>query len=358
MKKRMCMVLALALTLSLSACGNKTETTTAAATEAAGTEAAAETEASKAETPAADAVKLKLAVMVGTGTPGDQSAQYFCDLIEERSNGAITIDYYPGGQLGSSDEVTEQLLTGTCDLVWNTLDWYAKLQSDWNVLGLGFAVENKDHLKAFMDSDRNLEIEEKLLNEQGVRILTHDGYAYPRVVVSTFPVNTAEDLYGVNMRIPELPLYVKTWSAIGVNCTTLASSDVYMGLKDGVVEAVEFPLGSIYGQSWYEVAPYITYTNHLYVPYVMSINEGSFQKLSPELQEILTECAAETAAKYTELDTASVEGNVSKMVEAGAILNETPDLDSFVSKLSDTAAQCEVEGLWSEGLYDYLQSLR
>ena len=131
-----------------------------------------------------------------------------------------------------------------------------------------------------------------------------------------------------------------------------------MGLKDGVVEAVEFPLGSIFGQSWYEVAPYITYTNHLYVPYVMSINENSYQKLSPELQQILSECAAETAAKYTELDTASVEGNVSKMVEAGAILNETPDLDSFVSKLSDTAAQCEQEGLWSEGLYDYLQSLR
>lgn len=347
MKKVISAMLSLALVFSLAACGNGNQTA-----------AQSGSQGGDGSQQSVEPVSLKMAVMVGAGTPGDLSAQYFCEEIEARSNGAITIDYYPGGSLGSNDEVTEQLLTGTCDIVWNTLDWYSKLQPDWNVLGLGFAVDSKEHLKAFMDSEKNLEIEEKLRTEQGIRILTHDGYAYPRVVVSTFPINTADDLYGVNMRIPELPLYVKTWSAIGVNCTTLASTDVYMGLKDGIVEAVEFPLGSIFGQSWYEVAPYITYTNHLYAPYVMSMNETSFQKLTPELQELILECAAETAKKYEELDTESVETNVQKMVDAGAILNETPDVDSFIAKLSDTAAECEAEGLWSEGLYEYIQSLR
>lgn len=315
-------------------------------------------EDTKAETPKQDPVTFKLAVMVAIGTPGDKSAVDFKNMIEERSNGLIKIDYYPGGQLGSSDEVTEQLLTGTLDLVWNTLDWYAKLEKDWNVLGLGFCIKNKEHLVAFLESDRNAAIKENLLKTKGIRILTDKGIAYPRVVISKFPVNTVDDIAGKNMRVPELTLYVKTWGAIDVNCVTLPSADMYMGLKQGIVDATEFPLGSIYGMKLHEAAKYITYTNHLYAPYVMSMNENSWKKLTPEMQELLLECAEETAKLYTKYDTESVETNVQKMIDEGAIVNENPDVDSFADKLKNTAAECEKEGLWSEGLYDFVQNLR
>jgi len=366
MKKVICLILCTLLVLSVAGCGSQSGTsktdatkTDTAATDTTKTEEAKTDETkSDATTAKQDPVTLKLAVMVAIGTPGDKSAVDFKNMIEEKSNGLIKIDYYPGGQLGSNDEVTEQLLTGTLDLAWNTLDWYAKLESDWNVLGLGFCIKDKEHLKAFLESDKNTEIKEHLLNTKGIRILTDKGIAYPRVVISKFPVNTVNDLAGKNMRVPELTLYVKTWKALGVNCVTLASGDMYMGLKQGIVDATEFPLGSIYGMKLHEAANYITYTNHLYAPYVMGINENSWRKFTPEMQDLLMECAEEAAKAFTKYDTESVETNVQKMIEEGAIVNENPDLDSFTAKLKDTAAECEEEGLWSKGLYEYVQNLR
>ena len=58
-----------------------------------------------------------------------------------------------------------------------------------------------------------------------------------------------------------------------------------------------------------------------------------------------------------EYDAEAVQTGVDAMKEAGVTINETPDLDSFVERLAPVAAECEAEGLWSEGLFDYLTSL-
>lgn len=304
-------------------------------------------------------VTLKLAGTIAVGAPGDLAANDFVAAVEEKTGGLVHIDYYPAGQLGSSDELSEQLLMGTIDLNWQTLDWYMTLQKDWNVLGLGFAVESKEHLANFLASEKQEEIEQKLLEEDGVRLLACDGISSPRVLVSVNPVNTADDVQKINMRVPSLDLYTRTWQAIGVNCITLGAGDVYMGFKDGMIEATEFPLGSIYSNAYHEVAKNITYTNHLFSIYCMGANEENFQsKLTPEAQAILTECAEEACQAYMEYDAASVAEGVEAMKAAGVEINETPDLASFQAKMDGVAGQCEADGLWSEGLFEYLQGCK
>lgn len=307
---------------------------------------------------AADPVRLKLSSTIAVGAPGDLAAKDFVKMVEERTNGAVAIDYYPASQLGSSDEITEQLLTGTLDLNWQTLEWYATFQKDWNVLHLGFAASSREQILKFMASEREAEIEKKLLADDGLRMLANDGVPNPRVLVTTKPINTAEDLVGINMRVPSITLYTKTWQAIGVNCITLGAGDVYMAFKDGMIEATEFPLGSIYSNAWYEVAKHITYTNHLHSIYVMVANEQSWQsKLTDDQRKIIEECAKETTKAYIKYDQESVQKGVDAMKAAGVQINEHPDIASFKAKLANAAAECEAEGLWSAGLYEYLQTL-
>lgn len=366
MKKRViALTLSLMMAASLTACGSK-ETTTAETTAAADT-AAAETDASQEAGAAGDAVDLggqepvtlKLSSTVAVGAPGDLAAVDFKNRVEELTGGVVTIDHYPAGQLGSSDEISEQLLEGTIDLNWQSLDWYMTLQKDWNVLGLGFSVSSEEQLNRFLESEKEAEIEQRLLEEDGIRMLATGGISRPRVLVSTDPVNSAEDLAGVNMRVPAVTLYTKTWQAIGVNCITLGTGDVYMAFKDGMINATEFPLGSIYSNAYHEVAKNITYTNHLYTIYCMTMNESNFQsKLTPETQAILIECAKQACQDYMTYDTAAVDEGVEAMKAAGVVINETPDMESFMKKMENVAAECEAEGLWSEGLYEYLQSLK
>ena len=145
------LALSLAMTLALAACGGKPGTPSSAS---GGASSGGQTQ---------QAVTLKLSSTIAVGAPGDLAANDFKAMVEERTNGLVTIDYYPASQLGSADETSEQLLAGTIDMNWQTLDWYMNLQKDWNVLGLGFAVGSKEQVQRFLDSDKEAEIEQKLI---------------------------------------------------------------------------------------------------------------------------------------------------------------------------------------------------
>ena len=90
----------------------------------------------------------------------------------------------------------------------------------------------------------------------------------------------------------------------------------------------------------------------------MGVNEANWQsKLTPETQDIIAKCAQEACQLYMQYDAEAVQTGVDAMIEAGVTINETPDLASFAEKMAPVAAECESEGLWSEGMYDYLVSL-
>ena len=161
------LALSLAMTLALAACGGKPGTPSSASGGAGSGEQTQQ------------AVTLKLSSTIAVGAPGDLAANDFKAMVEERTNGLVTIDYYPASQLGSADETSEQLLAGTIDMNWQTLDWYMNLQKDWNVLGLGFAVGSKEQVQRFQDSDKEAEIEQKLIEEDGIRLIANNGIATP-----------------------------------------------------------------------------------------------------------------------------------------------------------------------------------
>lgn len=312
---------------------------------------------SSAQTSSADAVTLKLTVESAVGTPGDLSANDFKTMVEEKSNGSIKVEYYPAGQVGTGDDLTELMQTGSVDMSWRAIDWYSKFENGWNILLMGFLFKDEDHVYKFLESDKEQELKDALVQDAGLRMLTDKGVGAPRVLISKNPVNSPDDLKGINVRVPGIEMYQKTWSGLGANCISVAWGDSYMALNNGTVDALESPLGSIYGMAFYEAAKNITYTNHVYSPYVMVINENSYQKLSEEQQQIITECAEAAADKYVEYDKKSVEENVQAMVDEGVVINENPDIEAFQEKLAPVAEECEKQGTWPEGLYDYVQGL-
>lgn len=54
----------------------------------------------------------KLAHQESTGTVFDNYAHHFADLVSEKSNGRITVEVYPVGQLGDTGTQVEMLMNG------------------------------------------------------------------------------------------------------------------------------------------------------------------------------------------------------------------------------------------------------
>lgn len=303
-------------------------------------------------------IVLKLAVESAVGTPGEVSGQDFKRIVEEKSEGKIKVEYYPAGQLGTGDDLTEALQTGSIDMTWRALDWYSKFENGWNIMLLGFLFRDEDHLKSFLDSDKHAEFKDNLIKKAGIRIIADNGIGAPRVLISKDPITSPEDMQGMNMRVPGIEMYQKTWSGIGVNIVSVPWGESYMALNQGTVDALEAPLGSIYGMKFHEAAKNISMTNHLYSIYVMAINENSFQSIPKDLQQIVVDAAKEAGNQYVKYDKAAVEDNKKIMIDDGVNFIEQPDIAAFQSKITPLAEELEKANLWPEGLYEYVQDLK
>ncbi len=74
----------------------------------------------------------------------------------------------------------------------------------------------------------------------------------------------------------------------------LAWGDIYTSIQTGVADAVSSTaVTNMYTQNFYEVAPYITLSNHGYSPAPLICSKSLWDSLSEDIQQLVMECAEE-----------------------------------------------------------------
>jgi len=209
------------------------------------------------------------------------------ELIEHRSKGKLKLDIYPGAQLGKMLDEIEGVKMGTQDL---TPCWgIDRFCPEFSLFNYPFIFRDEQHLYKVVNGPLGKKyIEENMLKRHGIRFV---GMIYHGVRMLTTneknPVKTPEDVKGLRLRTPDITAWIKSWQSIGANVTAFAWGELYMALKQGIVDAQENPLASIHAMKFYEVQKNIVLTGHIIdYPFVM-MNDKKFQKLGKELQDIL-----------------------------------------------------------------------
>ena len=86
-----------------------------------------------------------------------------------------------------------------------------------------------------------------------------------------------------------------TLEAMGFGIQIMPLPEVYLAIQQGVVSGQENPIDTIYSNKFYEVAPYVTLTQHVYSPIPLTISEKTWQKLSDADRQAVTRAAMEAA---------------------------------------------------------------
>ena len=285
----------------------------------------------------------------------DRANSRFSQLVTERTGGEVTVDFISGEQLGNDINVIEQMMQGSVHLYGDVLDWYANWVQDFNVLNWGFTFENNDHMQAFLESDTYAELIEQLREEQGIRVLAA-APTQPRVLFAKKPVQSPDDLQGIKMRVPEIRTYLLLWETLGTEPSRLAWGEVYLGLQTGTIEAAEGPVSAAFAAKMHEAAPHVVRTDHLVSTYHVTINEETFQSLSPEQQEILVSTAEEVTRWAREQAESETEEIVGKMEQEGATIHQV-DTAPFAEKALAGVEAMENDGVWSQGLWQEIRDL-
>ncbi len=291
------------------------------------------------------------------GSLNEKTNAKMVELLREKSNGQIEIDWYPGGQLGSHMEQIQSTMGGTQALFGAVGDWLSNWDKDFNLLSWGFTFRDRDHAQKFLQSDLYKKMTTKLEEEQNVKILGTVA-TDPRILFSKTPVKTLGDIENKKMRVPEIEAYLRLWEALGTRPTRVAWAEVYMGLKQGVVDACEGPVVAAYSNKFHEAAPYVTLTRHINSTFFIMMNGDAWKSLTPELQAVVQECADE-ALEYCGSESQKwVNEALDKMKAEGATLIEVDNIAEWQNKVQGATAAMEEKGMFSAGLVEQIQAIK
>jgi tripartite ATP-independent transporter DctP family solute receptor len=219
------------------------------------------------------------------------------DIVEKRTNGAVQIRVYPGEQLGSQFDEMENVKNGAQDftMVYG-IDRYCP---NFTLFNTPFVFRDIDHqYKVIMESELSKELVHKyMIENHNIRLLNMI-YHGPRMLTSNKPVLSPADVKGLKLRCPDITAWIKAWQVVGANVTAFPWGELYLALKQGIVDAQENPLGSIRDMKFYEVQKYVVLTEHVVDYPIVMINEKKWQSLKKEYQEIILE-AFEEARQYS-----------------------------------------------------------
>lgn len=302
---------------------------------------------SGSESDSKEKYSISYSTWANPGEPAYSGMEKFKEIVEEKTDGNIEVELFPGNQLGATAEQMEQVKLGTIEMMSSGDPGMMEIE----YLSLPYLMKSNAHWMHVMDSEIGKEWNDKLVSDMGVRnigILPRG----PRVISANKEIKTPEDMKGLKLRAPARDYYVQTFEALGSNPTPMDFGEVYSGLQTGIVDGQENPLETFYAAGFQEVQKYIINSNHMFKPAFVTINEEFFQGLSKEYQDILLEAAKESQA-YAEEKLAESEQSMVEELESGGVTFVDPDIDAFIEATQPVRDSLGKE-MWGEEVYQQI----
>jgi len=275
---------------------------------------------------------LKLGYVHVPENPSAVSSIRFGKLVEERTQGRVKVEIYPGGQLGQQPEVFAGVSMGTIEMSNMSTSAIVQFCPEMGVWDLPYLFRDSRHAYSVLDGPIGKKVSDLCLKKTGARNLAYTENGWRHFTNKVRPINTPDDLKGLKIRSISAPMMVEAIRALGANPVPVAWGEVYMALQQGVADGQENPHNNTYGAKLYEVQKYVSMSAHVYNPMGHIINEKLFQSLPADIQKILVDTAQESAVYSREQAIKIEEDCLKQLLGKGMIANIPPDLSLFRDK--------------------------
>lgn len=234
--------------------------------------------------------------------PTTVAAEYFAQLVEERTHGKICIRVYCNGELGDEIRVLEQVQFGGIDMARVSTGTLSEFNSDIDVLMLPYLYDDADQMWRVLDG----EIGEAFLSStRKTGIIGLSWYdAGARSFYTREKVTCLEDLRGLKIRVQESELMSRMMQCLGAEAVEIQYGDVYSALQTRKIDGAENNWPSYESTGHFEAAPYYLLDEHSRLPEMQIISTVAWDKIAA-IDEgyvtIVTQCAKESAIYEREL---------------------------------------------------------
>jgi tripartite ATP-independent transporter DctP family solute receptor len=303
-------------------------------------------------------ITLKFPLITSEKFPYYDGAAKFKELIESRSKGQVEVKIYPGGQLGGSRDIFEGILEGALHMAVGDAV-LGNMAPVYNVFSLPFLINGADHMVRIVKGPIGEQLAKRIESEGGFRVLGWFSTGSAAIETREKPVVKVDDLKGLKIRVMEVPMLVDTLRALGANPTPMPYTEVYMGLKQGVIDGCLVNLVSVTTLKLQEVVKFITdYRKSPFSssarPIVMKVD--FFESLPKDIQKLIRECMLEAAEHERSVFVAREQKAMGKLKKEGITFTEL-DFSTFEPKLAPVYEKW-TEKLKIEDIMKQIQAIR
>lgn len=259
----------------------------------------------------------------------NKAAERFKQIVEKQSDGRIDVQIFPNEQLGTEMEVINSIQLGTADMTItgeSLQNWAPKAA----MMAVPYAFRDSEQMRKAVEGDIGKQIEAQIEEKTGLVPIAWFERG-PRELTSNRPIKTPSDLNGLRLRVPNVPLFVDTWQALGAKPTPMAFSEVFTSLQQGTIDAQENPLSLIESASFDEVQDYVNLTDHVRSWIYVVIGKQKLESMPEDLQKVVLDAASQMQS-YEEKLFSEDQKRLRKALEDAGMTFVDVDQQAFAEK--------------------------
>jgi len=296
------------------------------------------------------ATTLRWASVLPANHPMVAMMERVAKQVREDTGGAVEIQTFPGGQLGSSRDVIESTSSGAIQIVDEGAAQFGQFVPQFSILEAPYLWRDPQHVRRVLASPVLDELNAMLVAKRSMRVIGATYYGKRHVTSGTRAINSVEDMKGFKLRIPEVDTFRAMAEAWGARPTPLNISELYLALSQGAVDGQENPLPTIQSNKFFEVQKYLVLTGHIITPRLVVVNEAAWQALG-EKERTALKTAVERHGQGQDSEILAQEGKLVDTFKAGGMSVIQPDLDGFRKPVL-ASLPAKFESKWGKGLWE------
>lgn len=275
-----------------------------------------------------DSWNLTYATQHTENTPYSRATAEWAELVEERTDGRVTVDISYGESLLDAAEVLPGIAEGRADAGFVVDSMYQNQLPLTSASSIPFDRTNGvAQALAFHQMYRDNEQYRAEWEDLGVHML-HFQPSAPAAIGSNDPIETLDDLAGKSIRC--LGFICNALQGIGANPVAISSAEIYEAMERGTIDGwTAYPFQDILANQFQEVTEYVTDPGMgAYIQASTPINLEVWNSLPADVQDTLTELSEEYYDIYVEQANQLERETCEATNEAGVELSIMPESET------------------------------
>ena len=281
-----------------------------------------------------------------------RAVKVFAQEVEKASGGKMKVRAIGAAALGSDVQMQQALIGGAQEMMVGSTATLVGITKEMAIWDTPFLFNNAKEADVVLDGPTGQKVMDKL-QDKGLVGLAYWENGFRNLTNNKQPVNKLEDLSGIKLRVMQNNVFLESFKTLGANAIPLPFSELFTALETKTVDGQENPYNTILSSKFYEVQKYLTVTNHVYSPWIVTVSKKWWDGLSKDEQKVLAD-AAKKSRDFERQDTrAEAAKALGDLKAKGMMVNELPAAEAGrmrekLGAINASIAANVGEALWKE----------